>query len=82
MPDEYGIDLAPNTASSIGVQMNQIQRKPAPYSSHCMEDWTDTGLSVQNDTEYSLSVRSMFIITLIRQNNVLSFAIVCVTNQQ
>ena len=57
MPDEYGIDLAPNTASSIAVQMNEIQRKPEPYSSKCMADWDKTGLTVEDDTEYSLSVR-------------------------
>merc|ERR550534_659385 len=32
MPEEFGMDLAPNTASSIAVQLNQINRQPDPYS--------------------------------------------------
>ena len=69
MPDEYGMDLAPNTASSIAVQMSevaqlkpsqtkppQISRQPSPYTSHCMDSWEGAELIVPQDTEYSLSV--------------------------
>ena len=56
LPDEYGMNLAPNTASSIAVQMNQISRKPAPYTSDCMEDWSMANLTLNIPTNYSLSV--------------------------
>ena len=57
MPDEYGMNLAPNTASSMAVQMNEMKRKPAPYTSKCISDWSKTNLTVPKDTNYSLSVR-------------------------
>ena len=57
MPNEYGMNLAPNTASSMAVQMNIIQRKPAPYTSKCMDDWSQTNMTVPSGTNYSLSVR-------------------------
>ena len=57
MPDEYGMDLAPNTASSMAVQMKEIERKQAPYTPNCMDDWSKTNLTVPDDTHYSLFVR-------------------------
>ena len=56
MPDEYGMNLAPNTASSMAVQMNEMIRMPAPYTSKCMNDWKETNLTVPGATNYSLSV--------------------------
>ena len=57
LPDEYGMNLAPNTASSMAVQMNIMQRKPAPYTSKCMKDWSGTNFTVPSGMNYSLSVR-------------------------
>ena len=71
MPEEFGIDLAPNTASSIAVQLNQvlfvdffvllheyfqIHRQPDPYVSHCIHSWADTAIQVPESTNYSLAV--------------------------
>ena len=71
MPEEYGMDLAPNTASSIAVQLNQvllvdtivqlheyfqIHRQTDPYVSHCVDSWADTELQVPESTNYSLTV--------------------------
>ena len=71
MPEEFGIDLAPNTASSIAVQLNQvlddifiqlheylqIHRQPDPYVSHCIDSWADTGIEVPESTNYSQTVK-------------------------
>jgi len=56
MPEEFGMDLAPNTASSIAVQLNQINRQPDPYSSHCVDSWENTGINVPEGMEYSLAL--------------------------
>ena len=56
MPDEFGTNLAPNSASSMAVQLNEIKRMAAPYIPNCMSDWSITNFSVPEDTKYSLSV--------------------------
>ena len=56
MPDEYGMNLAPNTASSMAVQMNELSRMPPPYKTKCIEDWSTTNLTVPKNTNYSFSV--------------------------
>ena len=56
MPNEYGMDLAPNTASSIAVQMNEIKRKPKPYTSKCIDNWEEADYPVSKSTNYSLVV--------------------------
>ena len=56
MPNEYGMDLAPNTASSIAVQMNEIKRKPKPYTSKCIDNWEEADYPVPKSTNYSLVV--------------------------
>ena len=71
MPEEYGMDLAPNTASSIAVQLIQvhlvdtlvrlheffqIHRQPDPYVSHCVDSWVDTEIQVPESTNYSMAV--------------------------
>ena len=56
MPDEFGMNLAPNSASSMAVQLNEIKRMAAPYIPNCMADWSNTNFSVPEDTKYSLSV--------------------------
>jgi len=56
MPEAYGMDLAPNTASSIAVQLNQIHRQPDPYISHCVDSWADTAIQVPESTNYSLAL--------------------------
>ena len=67
MPDEYGMDLAPNTASSMAVQLNkvivesgvyssQITRQKAPYTSRCVDNWEKSEIQVPDGTNYSLAV--------------------------
>ena len=64
MPDEYGINLAPNSASSMAVQLNEMKRMAAPYTSKCMSDWTMTNFTVPQETNYSLSVSlTIFVLT-------------------
>ena len=48
-PDDTGLDLGPNTASSMGVKMSILERKPPPYTSFCMEKWSEPA-------NYSLTV--------------------------
>ena len=45
MPDEFGMNLAPNSASSMAVQLNEIKRMAAPYIPNCMADWSNTNLT-------------------------------------
>ena len=82
MPDEYGMNLAPNTASSMAVQMNEMIRKPAPYTSQCMDDWKDTNLTVPKATNYSLSVRKDRNMNIISKNHSASSVNKSVTKQQ
>lgn len=58
LPDEYGIDLAPNTASSVALQKHLITRLPDPYQSHCINGWAETEYNntVSDMTPYSLTV--------------------------
>ena len=62
MPDEYGINLAPNSASSMAVQLNEMKRMEAPYISNCIKDWSLTNFTVPKETNYSLSVSFMFMV--------------------
>ena len=50
MPDEYGMNLAPTTATSMAVQLNKMKRMPAPYTSKCINDWSSTNYSVPEET--------------------------------
>ena len=60
MPNEYGNDLQPNTASSLSVQKQEITRMPKPYTSDCYSQWSNTGLDLKkmkkNLESYSLAV--------------------------
>ena len=62
-PDEYGISLAPNTATSLSVQVNEMTRLPSPYKSKCMKDWSSTGFNV-SVSNYSLSVSVNYITSV------------------
>ena len=57
LPDEYGLDLQPNTASSIAIQMHDIQRMAWPYKSNCTAGWEGTAYNIDTDIRYSLAVR-------------------------
>ena len=56
LTDEYGMDLQPNTASSIAIQMNDIRRKAAPYVSNCTTNWTQTPYKDVDGMIYNLAV--------------------------
>ena len=56
LPDEYGLDLRPNTASSIAIQKTNISRKPYPYKPNCTKSWNETGYDIIVDAPYSLAV--------------------------
>ncbi len=58
-PDEDGVDMQPNTASSAAVHMNVISRLPAPYESNCTMFWNETQYEVAGDVEYSLTVNNV-----------------------
>eukprot|EP00093_Oithona_nana_P002160 02160.XXX_2468_3350_1 [CDS] Oithona nana genome sequencing. len=56
LPDEYGMDLRPNTASSIAVQLTNITRLEAPFISNCTSGWNQTGYTNINTTiRYTLA---------------------------
>ena len=56
LPDEYGIDLRPNTASSIAIQKAVIDRLSHPYQPNCTQGWKSTGYDIDSDIKYSLAV--------------------------
>ena len=61
LPDEYGMDLRPNTASSIAVQLTNITRLEAPFISNCTLGWNQTGYYNINTTiRYTLAVSLPF----------------------
>ena len=61
LPDEYGLDLRPNTASSMSIQKTDITRLEKPYKSYCTKNWNVTGYEVKHlshsESKYSLAVR-------------------------
>ena len=58
LPDEYGLDLRPNTASSMSIQKTDITRLEHPYVSNCTAGWNFTGyVGIPYDAKYSLAVR-------------------------
>ena len=58
LPDEYGLDLQPNTASSMSVQTTNITRLEKPYKPNCTPSWNATGYEgIPAGTKYSLAVR-------------------------
>ena len=40
--EEQGQDIMPATATSFGVEVTEISRLPAPYSSQCISSWEET----------------------------------------
>ena len=57
-----GMDLRPNTASSIAVQLTNITRLPAPFISNCTLGWNQTGYTSINTTiRYTLAVSSLLL---------------------
>ena len=65
LPDEYGMDLRPNTASSIAVQLTNITRLEAPFISNCTLGWNQTGYDNINTTiRYTLAVSLPFSFCL------------------
>ena len=57
LPDEYGLDLRPNTATSMAIQKTQIKRLAQPYKSNCTKDWKSTGYEeIPNVLKYSEAV--------------------------
>ena len=70
LPDEYGLDLQPNTASSMAVQKTDITRLELPYVSNCTAGWNFTGYEgIPTETKYSLAVRFNFNFNLIHRCN-------------
>ena len=57
LPDEYGLDLRPNTASSMSIQKTDISRLEKPYISNCTIGWNVTGYDgIPSGLKYSLAV--------------------------
>ena len=56
LPNEYGLELRPNTASSIAVQKNDIKRKEFPFKPNCTSSWNRTRYDVNTDTLYTFAV--------------------------
>ena len=56
LPNEYGLELRPNTASSIAVQKNNIKRMASPFKPNCTSAWNGTVYNVQTDTAYTFAV--------------------------
>jgi hypothetical protein len=57
LPDEYGLDLQPNTASSMSIQTTNITRLEKPYTPECTPNWNTTGYEgIPPKTKFSLAV--------------------------
>ena len=57
LPDEYGLDLQPNTASSMSIQTTNITRLEKPYTPECTPSWNTTGYKgIPPKTKFSLAV--------------------------
>ena len=65
LPNEHGLELRPNTASSIAVQKNDIKRKAFPFKPNCTSEWKRTRYNVQTDTHYTFAVSYVIFITTI-----------------
>ena len=61
LPNEYGLELRPNTASSIAVQKNDIKRMASPFKPNCTSAWNGTVYNVQTDTAYTFAVSTASI---------------------
>ncbi len=62
LPDEYGLDMQPNSASSIAIQMNDIQRKAYPFKPNCTSEWNQTSYKLDVDTQYTLASCQRFCL--------------------
>ena len=53
LPSEFGIDVLPDTKTSISLHNQRISRMAAPYVTNCTADWSETAYSDYNETDYS-----------------------------
>jgi len=60
MPDEFGFDLSALTRATVGLTWHRSQRLPAPYTSKCVRDWSETPFpkAQEKGTKYTLTVRT------------------------
>ena len=64
LPDEYGLDLQPNTASSMSIQTTNITRLEKPYTPECTPSWNTTGYKgIPPKTKFSLAVSLNYVAT-------------------
>ncbi len=56
LPDEFGINLQPNTATGVAVQKNDITRLEYPFKTNCTKSWSQTPYNVPRKHTYSLAV--------------------------
>ena len=55
LADEYGLDVRPNTASSIPVQLTEITRQAKPYQPNCTSFWNETNYEIEESVKYTLA---------------------------
>ena len=41
---DQGLDILPSTATSLGIEVTEINRLPRPYHSQCITEWNETNL--------------------------------------
>ena len=56
LPDLAGIKVSPNTATSVGLTLERIERMPPPYPSRCAAGWETTNFTVAPTKSYSFEV--------------------------
>ncbi len=59
MPDEYGVNLHPETKTEISLKSRSYSRLAAPFSSRCIRGWEDTEYSkvqLRNRGAYTIQV--------------------------
>ena len=56
LTDEYGMDIYPNTKTTVALRNQKITRMPAPYTTNCTPSWAETDYSDFNQTTYTLLV--------------------------
>ena len=59
LPDEYGINVQPNTKTGLALHNLNVKRMPTPYTTNCTAAWNETNYPSFNESDYTLLVRQL-----------------------
>lgn len=55
-PEAFGVNMQPNTMTSLALQNIKISRMETPYTSNCTRSWKNSSYPGFDEAEYSLLV--------------------------